>query len=91
MLYTVHLLNHTAMEALKWRTPLEAAFGETPDSSSLLQFEFYEPVYYLLPDASFLDTKEQLRHFVGIAANTGDVMCYVILTEKDTFLVQSVV
>ena len=91
MLYTVHLLNHTAMEALKWRTPLEAAFGETPDISSLLQFEFYEPVYYLLPDASFPDTKEQLGHFVGIAANTGDAMCYVILTETDTFLVRSVV
>ena len=91
MLYTVQLLNHTAMEALKWRTPVEAAFGETPDISMFLQFEFYEPVYYLSPDASFPETKEQLGHFVGVSANTGDAMCYLILTDKKTILVRSVV
>jgi hypothetical protein len=45
-----------------WKTPIEVAFGDTPDFSNLLQFEFWELVYYHNPcqDAAFPKTKEEL-------------------------------
>jgi hypothetical protein len=49
MMYVVFLLNRIAVEGLNWRTPIEVALGDTPDISALLQFSFYEPVYYLDP------------------------------------------
>ena len=47
LLYSVYLLNHTAVESLGWRTPIKTCFGHTPDILSLLQFTFYEPIYLL--------------------------------------------
>ena len=38
LLYVCFLLNHTANETLKWRTPLECLTGTTPDISPLLRF-----------------------------------------------------
>ena len=43
--YSAYLLNHTASKRLAWKTPMERAFGVTPDISSLLQYAFYEPIY----------------------------------------------
>jgi hypothetical protein len=90
MLYITYLLNRTAVEQLGWRTPYEKCFGETPDISGLLQFAFYEPVYYLDPNVSYPDTKEKLGHFLGIAENTGDDMVFWVLTGKRTVLARSV-
>ena len=42
--YVSYLYNHTANEKLKWKTPIEKAFGNTPDISSLLEFYFYQPI-----------------------------------------------
>ena len=42
--YVVYLLNHMSVKRLKWKTPIEVAFGYTPDISALLQFSFYENV-----------------------------------------------
>ena len=91
ILYVVFLLNRTAMEPLSWRTPIEKALGETPDISSLLQFAFYEPVYYYDPDTPFPDSKEKIGHFIGIAENCGDALTFWILTGKRTVLARSVV
>ena len=51
LLYSVYLLNHTAVEPLGWCTPIKNCFGNTPDISSLLQFTFYELIYFLDQDA----------------------------------------
>jgi hypothetical protein len=32
--FSIHLLNHLATESLSWKTPTEAAFGQTPDISA---------------------------------------------------------
>ena len=45
--YVVQVLNHLATPSLKNRTPIEKAFGVTPDISGLLQFYFYQPIFYL--------------------------------------------
>ena len=86
LLYLVYLLNHTAVESLSWRTPIETCFGHTPDISSLLQFMFYELLYFLDQDACFPETGEHLGRFVGIAENHGDALTYWILTQEDQLL-----
>jgi hypothetical protein len=91
MLYVVYLLNRTAQEQLNWRTPHEMALGETPDLSALLQFAFYEPVYYLDDDTSYPETKEKLGHFLGPAEHCGDELTFWILTSKKTVIARSVV
>jgi hypothetical protein len=81
MMYVVFLLNHLAHEKINWRTPIEAAFGVTPDVSALLCFQFYEPVVYFQPDASFPGSKEKFGRFVGFAENVGDALTFKILTD----------
>ena len=80
-MYVVFLLNHLSHKILDYRTPLEVAFGETPDISSLLSFRWYDDVFYLDADETFPHSKEKPGKFVGIAENCGDAMTYLILTE----------
>ena len=63
MSYVVMVLNHVAMKGLDWKTPVEVAFGVTPDISALIQFRWYEPIRYL----AMLNNKwlEKSGHFVG--------------------------
>ena len=82
MLFVIYLLNHLAVKRLDWRTPIEVATGETPDISNLIQFHWYERVYYYDPLASFPESKEKLGRFVGIAENVGNTLTYKILTEN---------
>ena len=79
--YTVYLLNRTSLSALNNKTAIEVMTGETPDISNLLQFEFFEPVYYYDPSVPFPASKECLGHFVGIAENVGDTMTFKVLTD----------
>jgi hypothetical protein len=53
LLYVCYMLNHTATESLSWRTPLEKLNGQTPDISALITCFIWEPVYYMIEDASF--------------------------------------
>ena len=74
--------NHTALQSLKWRTPLEALDGETPDIS-VFRFSFYEPVWYLKGRAQFPDCKWVKGRFIGIAWNMGDQICFDILPVEE--------
>ena len=79
------VLNHLASKVLKWRTPLEALTGSTPDISAIIQFRFWEPVYYRRHDSSFpSDTKEEAGHFVGFATSVGDALTYLVLTDNSS-------
>ena len=60
MSFVIYLLNHLAVKRLDWRTPIEVATGETPDISNLIQFHWYERVYYYDPLASFPESKEKM-------------------------------
>jgi len=81
MTYCVYLLNHLAHAQLGWRTPIEVAFGYTPDLSELLCFTFYQPVYYMAHESHFPATNEKLGRFVGISENVGDALTFMILTD----------
>ena len=80
--YVCLLLNCLACEALNWTSPHQALTGQQPDISALVQFHFYEPVYYKTHSQAFpSDSEEKLGYWVGIAENCGDALTYKILTE----------
>jgi hypothetical protein len=45
--YIALVKNHTARSTLDNRTPIEKRTGKTPDVSKLLQYRWWEPVYFL--------------------------------------------
>jgi len=64
--YVCFLQNHIALKSLGWKTPVEWLLGFTPDISVLLQFEFWEPIYFALFEPSFpRDSTEHVGRFVG--------------------------
>eukprot|EP00957_Ditylum_brightwellii_P197487 15046876-Ditylum_brightwellii.AAC.1 len=81
MLYTVMLLNFTALESIRWITPHQACFGTTPDISALLQYQFFQPVYYSDKEA-FPTSSEHLGHWFGVAKNKGDTLTYWVLADN---------
>ena len=86
----ITLLNYLAAPALDNQTPIEAAFGVTPDISSLLQFYFYQPILYLDTEKPLSPaSKELLSHWVGIADIVGDAMTYFILNPNYQIIAQS--
>lgn len=80
--YAVELINHTAVERLQWRTPFERIYGDTPDIS-IFRFIFYEPIYYLEPNASFPCPNMLAGRFLGIARTTGDAFTFYIRTDRN--------
>ena len=89
LLYVCYVLNHTASETLGWQTPLYYLTGITTDISALLQFQFWEPVYFATGDALKYDGKtpfpsgiaEAKGRFVGFAESVGDVLTYKVLSD----------
>jgi len=79
MQYVVYCLNRLAHEPIGNRTPMEVAFGETPDISALLVFMWHQPVYYQEHRAKFPETDEGIGRFVGIAENVGDSLTFKVL------------
>ena len=90
MKYVTMVLNYSALESLNWVTPHQTCFGTTPDISALLQFYFYQPIYYAQED-SFPNVKEQLGHWLGVTENKGDALTYYVLTSGKQILVRSLV
>ena len=81
--YVADVMNLTAVESLNWRTPLECLTGQTPDSSILMLFVFFDRVYYT-PNGkvSFPSgTTEEIGHMVGFSKNVGHAMTYKVLTD----------
>ena len=82
LLHVCYVLNHTAIESLGWRTPLETLLGSTPDISAMLLFSFYEKIYYKCNKPSFpSDSTERVGRFVGIADHVGHALTFKVLTE----------
>jgi hypothetical protein len=89
--YVCFVQNHTAVDSLGGRTPIEWLLGYTPDILVLLQFQFWEPVLYAKYEGKFPSDSTELKgRFVGIAENVGHSMTYKILTEDDKIIHQTV-
>ena len=90
--YVCFVQNHLAIKSLGWRTPTEWMLGYTPDISVLLQFRFWEPVYYAKYDAKFpQDPTELLGRFVGVSENVGHAMTFKVLSEDRKIVHRAVV
>ena len=79
MLFYIAILNMSCIDRLNGRNAFEVAFGHSIDISAYIQFEWWEPVYYLeTDDPSFPNSKEKQGYFCGVAENTGDLMTFKI-------------
>ena len=87
--HAVDVMNHTSNATLKWKTPIEKAFGLTPDISALVQFCFFQPIYYLDRTQPFPQSKELLSRFLGLAKSMGDALTYYVLTDTNTVIARS--
>ena len=61
--YVAYVLNQVAHESLGYKTLLQALNGQHPDISTLLQFHFWQPVYYTLDkdkNAGYSQPEEKL-------------------------------
>ena len=94
--WCVFITNNVATKKLGWRTPMEAATGETPDIS-MFHFYVWQEIEYLAYDDIKLPLGQMLPgRWLGFAWDHGDSMSYYIRTEpeakeKPQIIVRSVV
>ena len=82
MQHTCFILNYSANASLAYAIPMTLLTGVTQDISPMLQFEWYEPVYYREEEAGFPSTSiERYGRFVGIAETVGHAMTFMVLAE----------
>jgi hypothetical protein len=80
-MYVCFLLNSTSSKALSGDVPIQVLMGSNKDISPLLQFCWYEPVYYLVDDSPFpSDSRGKCGYFVGITEHVGHAMTFKVLT-----------
>ncbi|MGL5917807.1 MAG: hypothetical protein ACRCYM_01000, partial [Cetobacterium sp.] len=80
--YVADVMNVTAVESLNWRTPIERLTGQTPDTSIIMLFVFYDEVYFTQDTKpSFPSgTPERKGRMVGFSKNVGHAITYKVLT-----------
>ena len=77
------IMNHTANASIGHAIPMQVLTGVTPDISSLLQFDWYEPVYYKVEESHFLSmSNDKSGHFVSISEHVGHAHTFLLLTNK---------
>ena len=80
----IYILNRAATPSLDWKTPLQIITRDTPDISAIMQYQFWEPVYYQASesDISFpSNSPEKLGQFVGFAESVGHALTFKVLTD----------
>jgi hypothetical protein len=76
--FICHLYNHTSLDVLKGRTPIEALTGETGDISHL-RFHFWEPIWFMRTGTKFPNPVMIKGIYLGPSENTGDEVTHHIL------------
>jgi hypothetical protein len=81
LMYVCFLLDNTWCEVVD-DIPIRMSTGSTNDTSPLLWFHFWEPVYYKFDDSDFpSDSHEKCRHFIGISESAIHAMTFEILMD----------
>ena len=65
--------------------------GTTPDISSLIDFDFYQPVWYYDQLAEFPEPKGHAARWLGEAYDIGQAMCYWIIPSSGIPIVRSTI
>jgi len=72
------------------RSGFEGATGDTPDIGELLDFEFYDPVWYWRGvHASVGEHAKDFGRYLGVARKVGTGMTYFILTRSGKVIAES--
>ena len=85
MSHVAYTLNRTADPAIHYQQPIFQATGQQGDISTLISFQWYEPVYFKLDEKeqSFPSTStEEYGRWVGIAEHTGQAMTFKVWNPK---------
>jgi hypothetical protein len=86
LMYVCFVLNNAFSEVIQ-STPLCQAYGTDNNISPMLDFLFYELVYYLVDETTFpSESKELRRRWVG-SENVGHFMTYKILTDDTRWII----
>jgi hypothetical protein len=76
-----YLYNHISNKSLDWRKVMQHLTGETLDISILMQFTFWEEVFFMPVNTSFPSkSTEERGYFVGLVANVCDLMTFQVLS-----------
>lgn len=76
------ILNFTSNGSIRNAIQTQVLTGSTPDISVLLQFEWYEPVYYKVEESHFPSMpNEKSGCFVGIPEHVRHTLTFMILTD----------
>src|SRR5688572_20353556 len=77
------ILNLTANASIGHAIPIQIMTGVTPDISPILQFDWYEPVYYKTEESHFPSmSNEKSGQFVGVSEHVGHALTFMILTDE---------
>jgi hypothetical protein len=74
---------------LDGRTPYEVVMGDTPDISSLMDYDFYEPIWYYDEISQFPEPKRKMAQWLAEAHNVGQAINYFILPQSGIPIVRS--
>ena len=89
MTYACFVLNLTANASIGYAIPMAILTGITQDISPLLQFEWYEPIYYREEETGFPSkSTEKFGQFVGIAEHVGHALTFMVLNEDTQRIIQ---
>ena len=86
---TVHPLLH-----LEGRTPYEMTLGSTPDISHLIDFGFYDPVFYIVRNKKknkFPSPRRLVGRWLGPSGQSSNDLSYKVLTSTGKVIVSSAV
>jgi hypothetical protein len=65
--------------------------GSTPDISSLIDFDFYQPVWHYVQLAEFPEPKHHVARWLGEAHGIRQSMCYWIISSSGISIVHSTI
>ena len=76
------IMNLTSNASIGYSIPMQVLTGVTPDISPILQFDWYEPVYFKTEESHFPSmSNEKSERFVGVSEHVGHALTFMILTD----------
>lgn len=63
----------------------------TPDISEYLDYDWYDPCWYLDEEKQFLGSKRIMRRWLGVSHRGGKALCYYVLTSSGKVISRSTV
>jgi hypothetical protein len=80
-LWCHHVINKTSSNRyyLEGQTAYEAVMGHAPDISSIVTFNFYDPLWYYEQTSNFPEPRQKIGIWLGESHNIGQAICYWVL------------